>query len=99
MGNSGSHWHPLRRWMVVCCATVAVFVLTGGAASARPAQDAAAAVIIVTAPDGTSTDWVLTGTTGAVDIDPAAASERCGGFRAAIRVGGGRFVVRRAGRR
>ena len=72
MGNTGSHWHLLRRWTAVCCATVAVVALSGGAASADPAQDAAAAVIVVVAPDGTasSTGWV-SGTADSADIDPA----------------------------
>ena len=72
MGNSGSHWHLLRRWTAVFCATVAVVALSGGAASAGPAQDGAAAVIVIVAPDGStsSAGWVA-GTSGSVDVDPA----------------------------
>ena len=72
MGNSGFHWHLLRRWTAVCCATVAVVALSGGAASAGPAQDGAAAVIVIAAPDGStsSSGWVA-GTSGSADVDPA----------------------------
>lgn len=70
MGTSGSHWHLLRRWTLLCVAGAALVATTGGAASASSSQDGAAAVIIIASPDGTSTSaGYVSGTSSSAMID------------------------------
>jgi hypothetical protein len=70
MGTSGSHWHLLRRWTLLCVAGVAFVAMTGGSASASSSQDGAAAVLIVASPDGTrSSTGDVSGTSSSSVVD------------------------------